>query len=85
MTAFRQCRGQGLRPVQAGAGLLMGGVDLPLHNLDAMRDGLAAWLAGNDEADIGGDMAVFEPVRAIRNRHKCVTLAFEAGVEALSR
>jgi len=70
---------------EAGAGLLMGSVhDLPLHNLDAMRDGLAAWLAGNDKADISGDMAVFEPVRAIRNRHKCVTLAFEAGVRALS-
>ena len=70
---------------EAGAGLLMGSLDdMPLQTLDDMRAGLTAWLGGEDKADINGDVAVFEPVRAIRNRHKCVTLAFEAGVKALS-
>ena len=70
---------------EAGAGLLMGSLDdMPLKTLDDMRADLTAWLGGEDKADINGDVAVFEPVRAIRNRHKCVTLAFEAGVKALS-
>ena len=70
---------------EAGAGLLMGSLDdMPLQTLDDMRADLTAWLGGEDKADINGDGAVFEPVRAIRNRHKCVTLAFEAGVKALS-
>ena len=70
---------------EAGAGLLMGSRDdMPLQTLDDMRADLTAWLGGEDKADINGDVAVFEPVRAIRNRHKCVTLAFEAGVKALS-
>ena len=70
---------------EAGAGLLMGSLDdMPLQTLDDMRADLTAWLGGEDMADINGDIAVFEPVRAIRNRHKCVTLAFEAGVKALS-
>ncbi|HCV88110.1 MAG TPA: hypothetical protein DGU02_02875, partial [Alphaproteobacteria bacterium] len=65
---------------EAGAGLLMGSLDdMPLQTLDDMRADLTAWLGGEDKADINGDVAVFEPVRAIRNRHKCVTLAFEAG------
>jgi NifU-like protein involved in Fe-S cluster formation len=29
-------------------------------------------------------MGAFAPVRDIKNRHKCVTLAFEASVKALS-
>ena len=70
---------------EAGAGLLMGSLDdMPLQTLDDMRADLTAWLGGEYMADINGDVAVFEPVRAIRNRHKCVTLAFEAGVKALS-
>ena len=70
---------------EAGAGLLMGSLDdMPLQTLDDMRADLTAWLGGEDKADINGDVAVFEPVRAIRNRHKCVTLAFEADVKALS-
>ena len=70
---------------EAGAGLLMGSLDdMPLQTLDDMRADLTAWLGGEDKADINGDVAVFDPVRAIRNRHKCVTLAFEAGVKALS-
>jgi len=70
---------------EAGAGLLINSVrDLPLQDLCGMRDRLAGWLGGDDDTKISDDMAVFAPVRAIRNRHKCVTLAVEAGVKALS-
>ena len=70
---------------EAGAGLLMGSAqDLPLHDLTSMRDALAVWLGGSEAIEVSEDMEVFAPVRAIRNRHKCVTLAFEAGVRALS-
>ena len=54
------------------------------QNLEQMRDALAAWLAGADDADILEDMGAFAPVRDIKNRHKCVTLAFEASAKALS-
>jgi len=68
---------------EAGAGLLL---ELaPGHStsaLAALGDDLAAWLAGED-ADIPDCMTAFAPVRSIRNRHKCVTLAFEAGRAAL--
>ena len=70
---------------EAGAGLLMGSAqDLPLHDLTSMRDALAVWLGGSEAIEVSEDLEVFAPVRAIRNRHKCVTLAFEAGVRALS-
>jgi len=70
---------------EAGAGLLMASVrDRPPHDLAPMRDGLTAWLGGDDQAAVSDDMTSFAPVRAIRNRHKCVTLAFEASVRALS-
>ena len=69
---------------EAGAGLLMDGVrDMPLRDLAPMRDALTAWLGGDDKAAVSDDMTSFAPVRAIRNRHKCVTLAYEAGVKAL--
>ena len=70
---------------EAGAGLLMDiAPQLGRRQLEQLRDELGAWLAGNDDADIREEMAAFAPVRDIKNRHKCVTLAFEAGVKALS-
>ena len=54
------------------------------QDLERMRDTLAAWLAGAEDADILEEMGAFAPVRDIKNRHKCVTLAFEASVKALS-
>ena len=68
--------------------------------LVALQAGFAAWLAIDDGSDDGSDngsdnnsknssqiepeMQDFTPVRAIRNRHKCVLLAFEAGTAALT-
>lgn len=68
---------------EAGAGLLISlATHRPQQDLARMRDALAAWLAGDDSADIHEEMNTFAPVRAIKNRHKCVTLAFEAAVKA---
>lgn len=68
---------------EAGAGLLISiAATRPKEDLARMRDTLSAWLAGDDTAEIDKGMEVFQPVRAIRNRHKCVTLAFDAAVRA---
>ena len=70
---------------EAGAGLLTQiAPQRRQQDLEQMRDALAAWLAGADDADILEEMGAFAPVRDIKNRHKCVTLAFEASVKALS-
>ena len=70
---------------EAGAGLLTQiAPQRQQQELKQMRDALAAWLAGADDADILEEMGAFAPVRDIKNRHKCVTLAFEASVRALS-
>ena len=68
---------------EAGAGLLINITTHRSHqDLTRMRDALTAWLAGDDTADIEEEMNAFAPVRAIKNRHKCVTLAFEAADKA---
>ena len=70
---------------EAGAGLFLEiSTSVNVADLKTMRDGLKAWLDGDDSAIIPDEMRVFEPVRAIRNRHKCVTLAFDASVKAVS-
>jgi NifU-like protein involved in Fe-S cluster formation len=56
---------------------------LPATALASLGDDLAKWLAGDEAIDIPDAMTAFAPVRAIRNRHKCVTLAFDAGKVAL--
>jgi nitrogen fixation NifU-like protein len=70
---------------EAGAGLLLEmAPGLSTTALTSLGDELAAWLAGAGESEIPEAMTAFAPVRAIRNRHKCVTLAFEAGKTALA-
>ena len=70
---------------EAGAGLLTQiAPQRRQQDLEQMREALATWLAGADDADILEEMGAFAPVRDIKNRHKCVTLAFEASVKALS-
>lgn len=69
---------------EAGAGLLLEmAPGLSTTALASLGDELATWLAGAGESEIPEAMTAFAPVRAIRNRHKCVTLAFEAGKTAL--
>jgi len=69
---------------EAGAGLFLElAPGLGTTALTALGGDLGRWLAGDEAVDIPRAMAAFAPVRAIRNRHKCVTLAFEAGRQAL--
>ena len=70
---------------EAGAGLAL--ACLPGRNRTDIQDlteGFATWIDGKTEQPPLPDMQNFTPVRAIRNRHKCVLLAFEATVRAVS-
>ena len=70
---------------EAGAGLLLElAPGLPASDVASLGDDLAKWLAGDEAIDIPDAMTAFAPVRVIRNRHKCVTLAFDAGKVALA-
>lgn len=65
---------------EAGAGLwhqLATGKELA--QLPALTDSLASWLRGESAEITAAAASCFQPVRAIKNRHKCVLLAFEAG------
>ena len=67
---------------EAGAGLWMHmAANRPLSELSLLHDQLASWLRGDADSDrnIGMDTKIYTPltpVRAIKNRHKCVLLAF---------
>ena len=69
---------------EAGAGLLVSTAPgLAAADIEKQRDMLKAWLDGEDRDDLPAGMQDFKPVRAIRNRHKCVSLAYDACVAAL--
>ena len=69
---------------EAGAGLLVSlAPGLAAADIETQRDMLRAWLEGEDRDDLPVGMQDFQPVRAIRNRHKCVSLAYDACVAAL--
>lgn len=71
---------------EAGAGLFLtlSQGRLPKEITDLRQD-FKDWLSDGDAAKPALGMEKFEPIRAIRNRHKCVTLAFEAGGKALTQ
>ncbi len=82
---------------EAGAGLFSSlAPGMTATALADLQTGFTAWLAndngpnndpdndGNNSVQIEPAMRDFTPVRAIRNRHKCVLLAFEAGTTALT-
>ena len=69
---------------EAGAGLAI--ECLPGRNETELQDltqGFAAWIDGKTDQPPLSDMQHFTPVRDIRNRHKCVLLAFQATVRAV--
>ena len=69
---------------EAGAGLLLSlAPGLSADEIEKHRDMLKAWLDGKENHHLLPGMKDFQPVRAIRNRHKCVTLAYDACVAAL--
>ena len=70
---------------EAGAGLFVSVVrGTTATSLKALQTGFSDWLAGDDDAVTATAMNDFTPVRNIKNRQKCVVLAFEAGVAALT-
>ncbi|ADE38713.1 iron-sulfur cluster assembly scaffold protein [Candidatus Puniceispirillum marinum] len=75
---------------EAGAGLLLESARHEhLDRINALGTSLRAFLdTGNEDEKQPGDetstqIQVFAPVKPISNRHKCVTLAFDAFDEAI--
>ena len=70
---------------EAGAGLLLEKFE-GTSTADArkMTVDFSNWIAKRSEDAPNEDMATFMPVREIRNRQKCVLLAFEAAIEAMN-
>lgn len=75
---------------EAGAGLLLETArDEKIDNIKTLDAELKAFLSaeGDNENQSGNERAeklqIFTPVKAIRNRHKCVVLAFDAFNEAV--
>ena len=70
---------------EAGAGLAL--ECLPGLNEESIRQlsfAFTEWIDGKTEEPPLPDMLHFTPVRSIRNRHKCVLLAFLATQKALT-
>ena len=66
---------------EAGAGLWMNSVvGQAMSSLPVYHATLTAWLTGQEDQSnnivFADGLDSFAPVRAIKNRHKCVTLAF---------
>ena len=70
---------------EAGAGLVIacftGQTDQTIRQL---TDDFSNWLVGQNKEAPTPEMQHFYPVKAIRNRHKCVQLACHTVVKALS-
>ena len=70
---------------EAGAGLFVNmAPGLDSASLSGLHANFSGWLAGDDDNDVSPPMQDFHPVRNIRNRHKCVLLAFEAAARAVN-
>lgn len=75
---------------EAGAGLLLETArDEKIDNTKALGADLKAFLSAEDDGEnpqhnkVTEKLQIFTPVKAIRNRHKCVVLAFDAFNEAV--
>ena len=65
---------------EAGAGLfghLVQGADI--SHLNQLGDDIAAFLADKETPPFDPALSCLTPVKAVSNRHKCITLSFEAG------
>ena len=75
---------------EAGAGLLLETArDEKIDNIKTLGTDLKAFLSADDDGEYpsGNErsekLQIFTPVKSIRNRHKCVVLAFDAFNEAV--
>jgi nitrogen fixation NifU-like protein len=75
---------------EAGAGLLIEtGLNEEIDHTKALGADLKAFLSAEDDNEVQSSkdraekVKIFTPVKAIRNRHQCVVLAFDAFNEAV--
>jgi nitrogen fixation NifU-like protein len=68
---------------EAAAALLAKKAPADAAELAALLDGVRKFLARKGPAPTP-ELAIFEPVRAVKSRHECVLLPFEALAEALA-
>jgi len=66
----------------AAALLARHAVGRPLAEARALQDRAKAYLQGESDEPPFAELAVMAPVRAIKSRHDCVTIAFDALAEA---
>ena len=79
--AAAHAEAKGCALCEAGAGLWLDVVvGQNISSLLSYHAALSSWLAGKDDKEISvkfpNGLDSFSPVRPIKNRHKCVTLAF---------
>lgn len=71
---------------QAAAALLAThAVGLPLGEPAALRGAVRAYLNGTSEDPPFPELAMLAPVRVVKSRHDCVTIAFDALAEAAAQ
>lgn len=69
---------EGCALCEAGAGFLLNhALGKSLTEITALGEAFAAFLQTDDEAQ-KSPFSTFLPIRAVKNRHKCVLLAFQA-------
>ena len=71
---------------EAGAGLVLTQFEgVKQDTARQMTAQFTRWIGKEQDQVPNDDMAKFLPVRDIRNRHKCVLLAFQAAMQALGQ
>ena len=71
---------------EAGAGLVLAQFEgMRQDTARQMTEQFTRWIGKEQDQVPNEDMAKFLPVRDIRNRHKCVLLAFQAAMQALGQ
>ena len=71
---------------EAGAGLVLAQFEgVKQDTARQMTAQFTRWIGKEQDQVPNDDMAKFLPVRDIRNRHKCVLLAFQAAMQALGQ
>ena len=71
---------------EAGAGLVLAQFEgMKQETARQMTAQFTRWIGKEQDQVPNDDMAKFLPVRDIRNRHKCVLLAFQAAMKALGQ
>ena len=71
---------------EAGAGLVLAQFEgMKQDTARQVTEQFTRWIGKEQDQVPNDDMAKFLPVRDIRNRHKCVLLAFQAAMQALGQ